>query len=62
MGYVKYQRKIDGRFGRKIMRCSDWGVVIELGEFFYSRVTKRRTKNSVKHLCEFCYEKQYINA
>ena len=40
--------------------CYKCGTVIELGEFFYSRVTKRCGKNSVKHLCEKCYEKQFI--
>ena len=63
MGYVKHQRTVNGRYGRKPINCYKCGVVIELGDFFYSRVTKRRTaKNSVKHFCEKCYEKQFITA
>ena len=41
--------------------CYKCGTVIELGAVFYSKATKRRVaKNSVKHICEKCYEKQFI--
>ena len=58
MGYFKKQRTGNGRFGRTIMRCDKCGTVIKIGDFFYSKATKRRVaKNSVKHICEKCYEK-----
>ena len=64
MGYFKYTRNKHGKLGLlKKMPCFKCGTVIELGAVFYSKATKRRVaKNSIKHLCEFCYEKQYITA
>jgi mannitol-1-phosphate/altronate dehydrogenase len=62
MPYYKHQRKVDGNFGRKEMKCFNCGTVIEFGEFYYSKITKRFKNNAVKHLCEKCYEKQFITA
>ena len=62
MSFRKHQRKVDGRFGqKKEIKCYKCGAVIKLGDVYYSKLTKRRTfKNSVSHLCENCYERQYI--
>ena len=56
MGYFKHQRKIDGRHGRKEMRCSECGTVIEQGEFYYSRITKQPHKQQKSNPFILCYK------
>ena len=59
--YVKHQKINHGRDVHRIIECSKCGTVIKFGDVYYSKLTRRRTfKNSVTHLCEQCYEKQYI--
>ncbi len=61
MVFRKHQRKIMGRFGRKEMKCSECGTVIEYGDVYYTRTTKKKyAKNFSRIICENCYEKSYI--
>jgi len=60
MVFRKRQRKIDGRYGRKEMKCFECGAVIELGDVFYNKITKRHGEIFIRHYCEDCYEKQFV--
>ena len=64
MPFVKHEkgRKDNGSTSAsQTVSCYKCGTVIELGAVFYSKATKRRVaKNSGKHICEKCYEKQFI--
>ncbi len=61
MVYYKHTRKKNSRFGKsKKMPCFKCGKNIELGDVFYSKITKRHGENFIRHFCEDCYEKQFV--
>jgi len=61
MVFRKHQRKIMGRFGRKEMKCSECGTVIEYGDVYYSRIIKRRRDNTVRHLARMHAHRSIVN-
>ena len=62
MVFRKHQKTTGGNYGHREMKCVKCGVIIELGDVYYTIITKRFPKNFVRHFCENCYEKQYITA
>ena len=56
MVFYKNQRKIMGRFGRKEMKCSKCDVAIEIGDVYYSRITKQPHKQQKSNPFILCYK------
>jgi hypothetical protein len=50
-----------GNIRRKELKCSECGAKIELGDIYYSRITRgTESKNLIRYVCEACYEKKWI--
>ena len=61
MPFYKHLKKPHGRDVSRVIQCYKCGTIINFGDVYYSKTTKRVfSQNMTKHMCEPCYENQFI--